>query len=92
MYIFQLLIPCGSFIEGINEKVAKREQISLSSVERLVQYVLQQGHKNRSKNAAERDEPSSYQQKNSVSKRRYSFLTHLPTLQQKRSLDWSVTK
>lgn len=34
MYIFQLLIPCGSFIEGINEKVAKREQISLSSVER----------------------------------------------------------
>lgn len=27
MYIFQLLIPCGSFIEGINEKVAEREQL-----------------------------------------------------------------
>lgn len=61
MYIFQLFIPCGSFIEGINEKVAEREQISLSSGERLGQYVLQQGHKNRSKNAAEHDEPSSYQ-------------------------------
>lgn len=46
MYIFQLLIPCGSFIEGINEKVAESEQISLSSVEGLVQYVPQQGHNN----------------------------------------------
>lgn len=36
MYIFQLLIPCGSFIEGINEKIAEREQISLSSVERFI--------------------------------------------------------